>query len=509
MRKKIPKMIVCFLTAILLILTMTGPTGATSNNSEISITWLSAQGRPEWYNQEFNWLTLYDDNVYYTIDILTGSKINNFDFVEDFCEGLARVGVADGNGDYKIGYIDETGSIVVPMEYSIAWSFSNGLAAVGKRDSDGSLKCGYIDKSGAIVVPLEYASSWNFDDGLVPVAKEAPDGQLKWGYIDKTGKTIIPLEYDEIDSFSEGLAKAGKCDKNGNCKYGYIDKTGAVVIPLEYDAAHAFSGGLAAVRKVDPAGNGKWGYIDKAGVVQIPLKYDWIAGGSSFDEDLVPVGISGSPDHPESTQWGFIDKTGMIVIPFEYSSAWPFSEGLASVEQYIGDGHWGRGYIDKTGSTVIPLEDKYTYTGSLVNGLAIVRKDDQNSQKFGCINRTGEVILPVEYDDIGILEGGLYWVKKGISIGIFTNPYYEKPDAANIFSSLWNESKKETIFADIQPSIQRNNILWITIVVGITVVAILITILTAKKKAIHKRATLGKTTQLASQVNSTVQDKDL
>lgn len=436
---------------------------------DISITWLSAQGSPTWYNQEFNWLTLYDDDMFYTIDISTGTKIDEFDFVEDFCEGLARVGVADENGDYKIGYIDKTGSVVIPIEYYIGWSFSDGLVAVGKRDYDGNLKCGYIDKSGAIVIPLEYASAWDFDDGLVPIAKETSDGQLKWGYIDKFGKIIIPLEYDEIDYFSEGLAKVGKYDKNGNCKYGYIDKTGTVIIPLEYDNAYDFSEGLAAVRKIDSAGNGKWGCIDKVGVVQIPLKYDRI--GSSFDEGLLPVGVSGDSDNPRNELWGFIDKTGTIVIPLEYSSVDGFYEGLASVEQYIGDGKWGRGYIDKTGSTVIPLTDEYNYMGYFSNGLARVgRKYDQDSQKYGYIDKTGKAVLPVEYDEVGSLEGGLYWVKKGISIGVFMNPYCKAQDTENI--------------------------LVITIVGGIVVVAILIGILISKKKAVHKLAVQEQTTSL-------------
>ena len=161
------------------------------------------------------------------------------------------------------------------------------------------------------------------------------------------------------------------------------------------------------MRKIDSAGNGKWGCIDKVGVVQIPLKYDRI--GSSFDEGLLPVGVSGGSDNPRNELWGFIDKTGTIVIPLEYSSVDGFYEGLASVEQYIGDGKWGRGYIDKTGSTVIPLTDEYNYMGYFSNGLARVgRKYDQDSQKYSYIDKTGNAVLPVEYDEVGSLEGGLY-----------------------------------------------------------------------------------------------------
>ena len=84
--------------------------------------------------------------------------------------------------------------------------------------------------------------------------------------------------------------------------------------------------------------------------------------------------------------------------------------------------------------------------GYFSNGLARVgRKYDQDSQKYSYIDKTGNAVLPVEYDEVGSLEGGLYWVKKGISIGI-------------------------------------------------VVVAILIGILISKKKAVHKLAVQEQTT---------------
>ena len=39
------------------------------------------------------------------------------------------------------------------------YDFSEGLAPVAKEDADGNLKWGFIDKTGSVVVPLEYQAT--------------------------------------------------------------------------------------------------------------------------------------------------------------------------------------------------------------------------------------------------------------------------------------------------------------------------------------------------------------
>ncbi|MBE9577584.1 WG repeat-containing protein [Moraxella sp. K1664] len=71
------------------------------------------------------------------------------------------------------------------------------------------------------------------------------------------------------------------------------------------------------------------------------------------------------------------------------------SEGLASVEQ---NGKWG--FIDNTGKVVIPVQ--YDYVGYFSEGLATVKQNG----KFGFIDKTGKVVIPVQYDNAWVFENG-------------------------------------------------------------------------------------------------------
>lgn len=225
------------LLALLLCVSFAAPAMATSSGTP-EITWLSAGGQPVHYN-ELGWLTLQDLETWRLscIDLATGERVE-YDAALGFFDGIAYVIKYDEDGSQKQGYIDTTGSLVIPLgEYDYIDLFFDGLAQVVKRDADGNWKYGYIDKTGAVVVPLgEYDDIGYFSDGLAMVGKI---DNMKYGYIDTTGRLAVPLEYGYYmdGKFSDGLAVVCKRDADGNVKYGYIDTTGAVVVPLEYDGA--------------------------------------------------------------------------------------------------------------------------------------------------------------------------------------------------------------------------------------------------------------------------------
>ena len=100
--------------------------------------------------------------------------------------------------------------------------FPDGLASVRLNG-----KWGFVDTTGSEVIPCKYDYTYGFSNGL---AKVELDG--KWGYIDKTGRVVIPLKYDWVGDFSKGVAKV-----NLNRKFGYIDTTGKEVIPCIFDGA--------------------------------------------------------------------------------------------------------------------------------------------------------------------------------------------------------------------------------------------------------------------------------
>ncbi|GEM_PF-1198916 len=110
---------------------------------------------------------------------------------------LFREGLAPLVKDKRFGYIDKTGTFIIPPQYDFAFPFSEGLAVI---IDDG--KYGYIDRSGKVVISPSFYEAGNFNDGLAPVQTE----NQKWGYINKTGQFVIEPKYKAAYPFSEGLA---------------------------------------------------------------------------------------------------------------------------------------------------------------------------------------------------------------------------------------------------------------------------------------------------------------
>ena len=103
-----------------------------------------------------------------------------YDAYDDFPRGFLdnRTWVTK---DKKYGFIDKTGTLVVPARYDMVNGFSEGMAKVR---IDG--KCGFINTQGDLVIPLQFTEAGSFEGGLALVKDEAN----RSFYIDKTGKEV-------------------------------------------------------------------------------------------------------------------------------------------------------------------------------------------------------------------------------------------------------------------------------------------------------------------------------
>src|SRR5215475_915030 len=135
---------------------------------------------------------------------------------------------------------------------------------------------------------------------------------------------------------------------------------------------------------------GKYGYINCAGNMVIAPRFRNVW---EFSEGLAFAAEKGSPN------WGVIDKTGKFVIEPKFENGIEFSEGLAYVDINLG----GRHYINRKGETALVLSEGYYPGDNFHEGLAVVNKNN----KFGFINKTGEVIIPPQYDGAGGFSDGL------------------------------------------------------------------------------------------------------
>lgn len=102
----------------------------------------------------------------------------------------------------------------------------------------------------------------------------------------------------------------------------------------------------------------------------------------------------------------FVAGNGKVVIPPTFRHAWIFSDGLAAVEV---DGKVK--FIDAFGNVVIDngmncdvTSDNYVFHG----GYLIISSD--NGEKKGLIDKTGKLVLPIEYDSIEKADYSDFWV---------------------------------------------------------------------------------------------------
>ena len=125
-----------------------------------------------------------DDVMKYGYIDKTGAWVipPQFWLANPFSEGLARVAVKVKDG-VKIGFIDKTGARAIGPQFEDAHSFSDGLAIVWRNR-----ECGYIDQTGTVVSPIQYQiAGLDFSGGVARVGYGF-DGSPS--YIDKTGKVI-------------------------------------------------------------------------------------------------------------------------------------------------------------------------------------------------------------------------------------------------------------------------------------------------------------------------------
>jgi len=295
-----------------------------------------------------------------------------------FTEGLLPV---ERNG--RMGFVDRTGNIVIPLEYDAVYSFSEGLAVVENNN-----RYGFIDITGKVVVPLAYASAMAFSEGLAMVRAGGRTGSGRTGFIDTTGNVVIPLIYDFAYSFLDGRALV-----RNNTNYGFIDRAGQVIVPIDslympqtgwdlHENARVddFSEGLSRVVR-----NGREGFIDAANNTVIPFLYDpmdrlymnaatWSEDGwilepwnpSEYGTTLTTPALMRTlvRDRDSSLAGGGGHSVGDFFISMS-----GFNEGLAIV---VRDGKWGA--IDRTGREVVPLI--YDFVFPFNEGLSVALRSD-------------------------------------------------------------------------------------------------------------------------------------
>jgi hypothetical protein len=319
------------------------------------------------------------DTEEYVLLSPTGKLIKSFKGIEIYGQILSDGMIAGRDKKTeKMGYLSaKTGEWAIKPQFDNAEAFYEGFAVV-KREKDDKTESAVIDKMGKIIFPFSPLNIDKFHEGMAFVS----DDNSKYGAIDQTGKMVIPLSYGDLSFFSNGLSVKGN-----EGKWGFIDKTNKVVIPAKWNGADDFSEGLAGVGTNSGVMNGqlKWGYIDKTGKLVIPCDY---VGKTPFSEGFAMVFVAIGKGDDASENPVFIDRTGKRLNKEIYESAKPFKGGFAAVVK-LGDEDWKWGFIDKTGKLAIPMVHDmaggYEPEMSFSEGLCPTKK--------GYIDTTGKLVI--------------------------------------------------------------------------------------------------------------------
>ena len=296
-----------------------------------------------------------------------------------------------------IGYIDRKGAVVEPAIYTNGSTFFRGEWVAVLRDG----KAGYLNlrtkaSTGLRFDEVAIDSEWMvFANGPEPVRM----GE-KWGFADKSGKVVIAARFDSAKSFgTDGLAIVGQGDTAGSGPLqGFIDKTGSFVISPKYEFLRRLAGGIAAFKS-----GGFWGAIDGAGNEIIPARLAFL--GEFSDDGLAPASLKGRIGEA-STRYGYVDRSGSFVIPevyryagnfrpFDYDGGLDAPEGFARVVLENGEA----AYIDRTGKVTTRFKSGLSVFGISPNGL--VRVQDQATARYGFADRTGAIVIPVRFEQVG------------------------------------------------------------------------------------------------------------
>jgi hypothetical protein len=245
-----------------------------------------------------------------------------------------------------------------------------------KKDS---LNYGFINSKGKEVINPKYTYASDFFNGKSNIIKDSISGLLLENGIER----MFP-EYNATYWYKDNLGIAIKDEK-----YGFIDENGKTIITLKYEDAFPFYEGYASVKE-----NDKWNYVNENGKKIFPdsLTFSYrpmINNNAVFMLKGTDVEKTKSmmTDNGRRTFVEFLNKTGHIQL----------KEGLININGNI---------------IVNPIYDEIS--GYFQNGHMRVR----NNGKTGIINEVGKVIIPLEYEDISDLKGGLFLAKKSNKYGM-------------------------------------------------------------------------------------------
>ncbi len=352
-----------------------------------------------------------------------GRQLSGFDF--DAIEATNRFALFNNGpalvrqaGQYA--YVDTHMNFVVPYGvYSKAQTFNSlGLAIVKQGGY------GIIDQQGKLVIPTQYSEIEQLNTyqskfynilllrkghaltflnkDLLPITNATIttyifNGSLlarndtgKWGVFNGDGVQTVPFLYDNMEKCYHHRALIVSDKKH----YGMISYDNEIFLPLEYDAIEP----IWQTHYVSATKNGKCGLFNDKGEGLIPMDYEaiYLSTHNVNEERCFIV--------QKDDKMGVIDIHNQSVVPSVY-------DALSGWVEYGPNAYFARqgtkyGIITPIGIVVVPLE--YDYVGLPEAGVVPVGID----RKYGIRTMTNTELLPCIFDAI-VVDIDTGWGRSG------------------------------------------------------------------------------------------------
>lgn len=366
--------------------------------------------------------------------------------IADWCSPFSEEGIAtlikDGikahlNKNIRIVSLHEDKYVEIPEQYNYSCDFKCGYAPVQKQSGYGIINSSFeeiIPCSYSYIEPLTSAffkfkegKKWGIVDAQNLIKKEAIYSKLN-SEADRFIKFTIPLTTPAINNLSP-TSTCGILDENLHLiiPANYNDLTILQIEDKVYWIATCGTNTYSTSYGVNGLFNDKgqliipliFNEIIQKGRFFICNKYgDW----HNYDRKLLyslTYTFSGE-------QVLYINYNSKLIIPAQYDVAHYANSGIVRV---LKDGKWG--LIKSNGDEIIPPSfsfiDTFDETFSIV-GISEESKINYTLEdrwffkeiKYGLIDTTGEIVLPIEYERIKKWDNGYYLIKKDGLYGILS-----------------------------------------------------------------------------------------
>lgn len=386
---------------------------------------------------QYTSLTILGNNCFQADGILinsSGQKIvvkdksvlmlpGDYETVELLENGLLLV-----SNDKSFGCINRIGTVIIPMKYQSLSCRNNLLVAVEYDEANDVYKRGVINLRGEEIIPFSpQFKELKIEDNLILYKLNGGKDECRGAYT-LQGRIICEPVYNEIAYISDTLIKVGRYEEeyengcyweDGECyddynvrtviHWGLIDNRGHELLPIEYsDIADEAVDGLIEIRL-----GKRIGYVDTAGHVLLKPTYSSIG---DFTEGYAIV--SKTLRYKEGSLvygYGVINSSFAEIIPCAFRKI-EYEKETGLFKTNVGYKTPDGKYIAEVDGEELLVDKKYLYCRPFHDAYAIAVRIP--NKYYGLINTKSEDIFPPIFQQLELLDNGLYKFKMNEKYGL-------------------------------------------------------------------------------------------